>query len=344
MWNVLTSEKNKLEDKVQQKDKLIQREKEKTQVRTYAYIACQGTLMLKEKELKSCKAQCDALQAGHHQELSQVEETCRRKLEVLHEENAALNETVNRLTTVKAKSEDEVQQKDKLIQRETEKMQTRTNTYIAFRGTLKLKEKELKSCKAQCDALQACHHQELSQVEETCRKKLEVLHEENAALTETVNRLTTVNAKSEDEVQQKDKLIQREKEKTQVRTNTYIACRGTLKLKEKELKSCKAKCDALQASHHQELSQVEETCRKNLEVLHEENAALTETVNRLTTLKANSEDEVQKRDEHIQRETEKMRARFNAYIACLGTLTVKEKELKSCTPSVMHCRHVTTWR
>ncbi|CAB1436638.1 unnamed protein product [Pleuronectes platessa] len=135
MWNGLTSEKNKLEDEVRQKDKLIQMEKEKTQVRTYAYI-CRGTLTVKEKELKSCKAQCDALQAGHHLELSQVEETCRKELEVIHEEKAALNETVNGLTTVKAKSEDEVQQKDQLIQMEKEKTQARLNAYFDYLSAL----------------------------------------------------------------------------------------------------------------------------------------------------------------------------------------------------------------
>ncbi|CAB1454730.1 unnamed protein product [Pleuronectes platessa] len=88
--------------------------------------------------------------------------------------------------------------------------------------------KELKSCKAQCDALQAGHHLEMSQVEKTCRKKLGVLHEENAAQNEMVNGLSTLKAKSEDEVQQKDKPIQMEKEKTQARLNAYFHCLSAL--------------------------------------------------------------------------------------------------------------------
>ncbi|CAB1442562.1 unnamed protein product [Pleuronectes platessa] len=179
-----------------------------------------------------------------------------------------------------------------------------------------------------------------------CKKEVEVLQERNAALMEMWNGLNIEKNNLEVEVQQKDEIIQRETEKAKVQTCAYIKCQGTLfssfSIKEKELKSFKAQCDALQAGHHLELSQVEETCRKNLDVLQEENAALNETVNRLTYLNAKSEDEVQQKDQIIQRETKKIRARFNAYIDCLGSLTVKEKELTSVRPNVMHFRQVTT--
>ncbi|CAB1456947.1 unnamed protein product [Pleuronectes platessa] len=317
-----------LKENLTKKEWLIQREKEKSKARTNAYLDCLRTLTETKKEMKLCK----------------------KEVEVLREGNAALMEMWNGLSIEKNKLEVEVQQKDEIIQRETEKVNVQTCAYIKCQGTLfssfSIKEKELKSFKAQCDALQAGHHLELSQVEETCRKKLEVLQEENDVLKETVNRLTSLNAKSEEEVQQKDEIIQRETQKAKVQTCAYLKYQGTLfssfSIKEKELKSFKAQCDALQAGHHLELSQVEETCRKKLEVLQEENAALKETVNRLTYLNAKSEDEVQQKDEIIQRETQKMRARFNAYIDCLGSLTVKDKELTSVRPNVMHFRQVTT--
>ncbi|CAB1434854.1 unnamed protein product [Pleuronectes platessa] len=296
-----------LKEDLRKKEWLIQREREKSQARTNAYLDCLRTLTETKKEMKICK----------------------KKVEVLQEGNAAFNEMWNGLTSEKKQLEDEVQQKDEIIQRETEKSLVQTNAYMACLGTLTVKEKELNSWMAQCDALQEGHLLELSQVEETCRKKLEVLHEENAALNEMWNGLASEMNQLEDEVQQKDEIIQRETEQTLVQTSAYMACLGTLTVKEKELKCWMAQCDALQAGHHLELSQVGETCRMKLEVLHKENAALNETVNRLTSVNANSEDEVQLKDEIIQRETEKMRARFNAYINCLGTLTVKEKELPS---------------
>ena len=192
------------------------------------------------------------------------------------------NELLSAKAEIKALKED-LRKKEGLIQKETEKRRARSNAYLDYLNDLTGREKQLKTSQAQCDALKAGHQLEMIQVEGTCRKKLEVLQEENDALKETVNRLTTVEAKSEDEVQQKDKLIQRETEKRRARTDAFNDCLGDLTGKEQELKSSEAQCDALKAGHQFEISQVEETCRMKLEVLQEENAALNRAVKKLNT-------------------------------------------------------------
>ncbi|CAB1454731.1 unnamed protein product [Pleuronectes platessa] len=152
-----------LKEELRKNTLLIQRETSENQARSNAYLDCRRALTETDKEMNICK----------------------KRVEVLNMENAALKEMWNGLTIEKSKLEDEVQQKD--------------NAYKACLGTLTEKEKELKSCKAQCDALQAGHNLELMHVKETCRKELEVLQEEITALNETVNRLTTPEGKSHTE-------------------------------------------------------------------------------------------------------------------------------------------------
>ena len=122
--------------------------------------------------------------------------------------------------------------KEELMQRETVKRRAETNLIVM--------EKELKSCEAQCDALKAMHHLEMSQVEDSWRKKVEVLQEENAAKKEMANRLTSEKNKLKDEVRQEDELILRVVEQKHAESIAYFKCVCALTVKEKELKSCEA--------------------------------------------------------------------------------------------------------
>ncbi|CAB1441787.1 unnamed protein product, partial [Pleuronectes platessa] len=99
-----------LKEELRKKEWLIQREREKGQARTNAYLDCLRNLTETKKEMKICK----------------------KKVEVLQEGNAALKEMWNELTSEKNKLEDEVQQKDEIIQRETKKKEVRTYAYITF--------------------------------------------------------------------------------------------------------------------------------------------------------------------------------------------------------------------
>ncbi|XP_060937778.1 g6f-like [Limanda limanda] len=168
--------------------------------------------------------------------------------------------------------------KEELIRKEMVKRLTETNTNIYCLGALTMMAKELKTCEAQCDALKAKHHLEMSQVEDSWRKKVEVLQEDNTAKKEMAYGLTSENNKLKDEVRQKDKFILKVLDQKHAESIAFFKCVIALIVKEKELKSCETQCDAMKASHLVVLPQLEETWREEVEDVRAEDVALEDEV------------------------------------------------------------------
>ncbi|XP_069388553.1 uncharacterized protein [Paralichthys olivaceus] len=263
-----------LKEELKKKDRLIKREKR--QARTTAHINSLAPLTVSEMKLESCEAQCDALKASHLLELTQVEETWGKKVEVLQDENAALKDTSNRLTSEKTKLEDKARKMDAFSRSLWKQRKADTNALISSARSLTVYEEKLKSSEAQCDALKASHLLELTQVEETWGKRVEVLQDENAALKETSNRLTSEKTKLEDKARKMDAFLQRLWKEENADSKALISSACSLTVLEKKLESSEAQCEALRASHLLELTQVEESWIKKVEVLQEQKAAQKE--------------------------------------------------------------------
>ncbi|XP_069391814.1 uncharacterized protein [Paralichthys olivaceus] len=322
----LTSENTKLKDKARQKDAFMRSLWKQNNADSNAYLSSVCSLTALEKKLKSCEAQCDALKASHLLELTQVEETWGKKVEVLQERNAALKEKEQKsceaeCEALKASHLLELTQVEETWGKKVEVLQERNAA---------LKEKEQKSCEAQYDALKASHLLELTQVEETWGKTVEVLQMENAALKETTTSLTSENTKLKDKARQKDAFMRSLWKQNNADSNAYLSSVCSLTALEKKLKSCEAQCDALKASHLLELTQVEETWGKTVEVVQMENAALKETTNSLTSENTKLKDKVRQKDAFMRSLWKQRNADSNAFLSSVCALIVKEKERKSC--------------
>lgn len=103
----------------------------------------------------------------------------------LKEENTALKEQVglqeDRQTDV-SQLQEKLSQKENILSRVTKKRRSRTKAYVETLDLLEHKEKELKLCDQQwkraCDALEVSLREELSQKEESWRKKEQEIERE----------------------------------------------------------------------------------------------------------------------------------------------------------------------
>ncbi|XP_030257898.1 trichohyalin-like isoform X3 [Sparus aurata] len=169
---VLTSrqvEVSHLQEELQEKTGLLDREIEKRRARTKAHVETLHQLSLKETQLNRIEAQwksrCDALEESHISNSTQLQELNIK----LQEQEQVLT---NRQVEVSCLQE-ELQEKTGLLDREVEKLRARTKAYVETLHQLSLKETQLNKSEAQwksrCDALEESHISNSTQLQEVTK-------------------------------------------------------------------------------------------------------------------------------------------------------------------------------
>ncbi|XP_030257895.1 golgin subfamily A member 6-like protein 22 isoform X1 [Sparus aurata] len=257
---VLTSrqvEVSRLQEELQEKNGLLDREIEKRRARTKAHIETLHQLSLKETQLHRIegqwKSRCDALEESHISNSTQLQEL-----------NIKLQEQEQVLTSRQVEVshlQEELQEKTGLLDREIEKRRARTKAHVETLHQLSLKETQLNRIEAQwksrCDALEESHISNSTQLQELNIK----LQEQEQVLT---NRQVEVSCLQE-ELQEKTGLLDREVEKLRARTKAYVETLHQLSLKETQLNKSeaqwKSRCDALEESHISNSTQLQEVTK-----------------------------------------------------------------------------------
>ncbi|XP_036957745.1 trichohyalin-like isoform X2 [Acanthopagrus latus] len=170
---VLTSrqvEVSRLQEELQEKTGLLDREIEKRRARTKAHVETLYQLSLKETELNSIegqwKSRCDRLVENHVS-----------KSTLLQELNIKLREQEQVLTNRQvevSRLQEELQEKTGLLDREIEKRRARTKAHVETLHQLSLKETELNSIegqwKSRCDRLEENHVSKSTLLQEVTKR------------------------------------------------------------------------------------------------------------------------------------------------------------------------------
>ncbi|XP_069380281.1 kinesin-like protein K39 [Paralichthys olivaceus] len=295
------SEKSQLQTDLKRKDELIIYAVETRKARKRSQVDLMAKLASKEDELKSTEARCAALEAKLYHETAKADR-CWSRAEAMEEANIALKEEVELFksersqpqTQLKCKDkhedsvrwsqlQDELKRKDELIIYAVETRKAHKRSQIDLMAKLASKEDELKSTEARCAALDAYLYHETAKADR-CWSRAEALEEANIALKEEVELFKSERSQPQTQLKCKD-----EHEDSVRCSQLQEELMAKLASKEDELKSTEARCAALEANLHQELTQAQETWIRNLEALEKENVALKEKVHLLKSAQSQLE-------------------------------------------------------
>ncbi|CAB1436261.1 unnamed protein product [Pleuronectes platessa] len=280
----LKEQVEQLQEKLREKDGLIQKETRKKRQSFKGFADCLF-------ELTECQAKCGRLEASLHQEPYQPETSWSREVEV-EKENQVRKEEVNLLKVGQRRLEDELINKNHLIMSANEEKRAQTNHYIICLALLTIKEKELKKSLTECGRLEASLHQEPTQPETSWSRDVE---KENLVLKEAVNLLKVGQRRLEEELIHKNQLIVSANEEKRTQTSAYIDCLALLTTKEQELK--------------RSLTEVGE-----INALKDGTSSLKEQVEQL-------QEQLREKDCLVKKETRKQRKSFKGFADCLFELT-----------------------
>ncbi|XP_030260428.1 golgin subfamily A member 6-like protein 1 isoform X2 [Sparus aurata] len=315
---VLTSrqvEVSRLQEELQEKTGLLDKEIEKHRTRTKAHVETLHQLSLKETELNRIegqwKSRCDALEESHVSKSTQLQEL-----------NIKLQEQEQVLTSRQvevSRLQEELQEQTGLLDREIEKRRTRTKAHVETLYQLSLNETELNRIegqwKSRCDALEESHVSNSTQLQELNIK----LQEQEQVLT---SRQVEVS-RLQEELQEQTCLLNREIEKHRTRTKAHVETLHQLSLKETELNRIegqwKSRFDALEENHVSNSTQLQELNIK----LQEQEQVLTSRQVEVSHL----QEELQEKTGLLDREIEKHWIRTKAHVETLHQLSLKETEL-----------------
>ncbi|XP_069378390.1 paramyosin-like [Paralichthys olivaceus] len=269
-------------------------------------LDAQPKLAAEHQKLKNTEARCATLEAYMHHETAKADR-CWSRAEALEEANIALKEELELLKRERSQLHSDLNYKDELIIYAVETRKARKRSQVDLMAKLASKEDELKSTEARCAALEACLHHETAKANR-CWSRAEALEEANIALKEEVELFksernqhqTDLKRKYEhedsmrwsqlqEELKRKDELIIYAVETRKARKRSQVDLMAKLASKEDELKSTEARCAALEANLHQELTQAQATWSRNLEALKKDNVALKEKVHLLKSAQSQLE-------------------------------------------------------
>ncbi|XP_030260429.1 golgin subfamily A member 6-like protein 1 isoform X3 [Sparus aurata] len=320
---VLTSrqvEVSRLQEELQEKTGLLDKEIEKHRTRTKAHVETLHQLSLKETELNRIegqwKSRCDALEESHVSKSTQLQFFSFQELNIkLQEQEQVLT---SRQVEV-SRLQEELQEQTGLLDREIEKRRTRTKAHVETLYQLSLNETELNRIegqwKSRCDALEESHVSNSTQLQELNIK----LQEQEQVLT---SRQVEVS-RLQEELQEQTCLLNREIEKHRTRTKAHVETLHQLSLKETELNRIegqwKSRFDALEENHVSNSTQLQELNIK----LQEQEQVLTSRQVEVSHL----QEELQEKTGLLDREIEKHWIRTKAHVETLHQLSLKETEL-----------------
>ncbi|XP_036940929.1 golgin subfamily A member 6-like protein 22 isoform X2 [Acanthopagrus latus] len=238
-------EVSRLQEELQEKTRLLDREIEKRRLRTKAHVETLHQLSLKETELnrieEQWKSRCDRLEENHVSKSTHLQEL---NIKLREQEKVLTNRQVE-----VSRLQEELQEKTRLLDREIEKRRLRTKAHVETLHQLSLKETELnrieEQWKSRCDRLEENHVSKSTHLQELNIK----LREQEKVLT---NRQVEVS-RLQEELQEKTRLLDREIEKRRLRTKAHVETLYQLSLKETELNRIeglqKSRCDRLEENH-----------------------------------------------------------------------------------------------
>ncbi|XP_030257862.1 golgin subfamily A member 6-like protein 22 isoform X2 [Sparus aurata] len=308
-------EVSRLQEELREKTFLLKMEIQKHQATAKVHVETLQQLSRKETQLNRIEAQwksrCDALEESHVSNSTQLQEL-NFKLQEQEQVLTSRQVEVSRL-------QEELQEKNGLLDREIEKRRARTKAHVETLHQLSLKETQLSRIeakwKSRCDALGGSHVSNSTQLQELDIK----LQEQEQVLT---SRQVEVS-RLQEELQEKTGLLDREVEKRRARTKAHVETLHQLSLKETQLNRIegqwKSRCDALEESHISNSTQLQELNFK----LQEQEQVLTSRQVEVSHL----QEELQEKTGLLDREVEKLRARTKAHVETLHQLSLKETQL-----------------